>query len=46
MRKQNFRVISEMSQYTATRIIHGGNASIDSVAKLAGSQLVSQWEQM
>ena len=39
MRKQNFRIISEMSQYTATRIIHGGDASIDSVAKLAGKSI-------
>lgn len=39
MRKQNFRVISEMSQYKATRIIHGGDASINSVAKLAGKSI-------
>lgn len=36
MRNQDFKVIADMSRYTATRIIHGGSADIDSVAKLAG----------
>lgn len=36
MREQNFKVIAEMSQYKATRIIHGGDPEIDTVAELAG----------
>ena len=36
MREQDFKVIAEMSQYTATRIIHGGDPEIDTVAELAG----------
>jgi NitT/TauT family transport system substrate-binding protein len=36
MREQDFKVIAEMSQYKATRIIHGGDPQIDTVAELAG----------
>ena len=36
MRDQDFKVIAEMSQYKATRIIHGGDPEIDTVAELAG----------
>lgn len=36
MREQNFKVIAEMSQYKAIRIIHGGDPEIDTVAELAG----------
>ena len=36
MREQNFKVIAEMSQYKATRIIYGGDPEIDTVAELAG----------
>ena len=39
MRDQDFKVIAEMSQYTATRIIHGGDPAIDTVAKLAGKPI-------
>ncbi len=36
MQEQEFRVIAEMSQYTATRIIHGGDPEIDTIAELDG----------
>ena len=36
MREKDFKVIAEMSQYKATRIIHGGNSEINTVAELAG----------
>ena len=39
MREQDFKVIAEMSQYTATRIIHGGDPMINTVAKLAGKAI-------
>mgnify|MGYP000847108724 FL=1 len=39
MLKKEFKVIAEMSQYTATRIIHAGNAKIDTVAELAGKSI-------
>ena len=39
MLDKDFRVIAEMSQYTATRIIHNQDASIDSVAKLDGLKI-------
>ena len=36
---KDFKVIAEMSQYTATRVIHAGNAKIDTVAELAGKSI-------
>ncbi|MGJ8617282.1 MAG: ABC transporter substrate-binding protein [Sulfitobacter sp.] len=36
MREQEFKVIADMSRYTATRIIHGGSPEIDTVAELDG----------
>lgn len=36
MQEQDFRVIAEMSQYTATRIIHGGDPEIDTIAEMDG----------
>ena len=39
MREQDFKVIAELSQYQATRIIHTGGPEIDSIAKLAGKPI-------
>jgi NitT/TauT family transport system substrate-binding protein len=39
MQEQEFRVIAEMSQYTATRIIHGGDPEIDTIAELDGMKV-------
>lgn len=39
MREQQFGVLAEMSQYTATRIIHTGGAEVTSVADLAGKPI-------
>ena len=39
MRKQKFGVIAEMSQYTATRIIHTGGSAIKRIADLAGKPI-------
>jgi len=39
MQQQEFRVIAEMSQYTATRIIHGGDPEIDTIAELDGMKV-------
>lgn len=39
MRDQDFKVIAGLSQYQATRIIHTGDADIDSVADLAGKPI-------
>lgn len=39
MRDQKFSVIAEMSQYTATRIIHTGDDSVKTVADLAGKPI-------
>ncbi|MDD9746440.1 MULTISPECIES: ABC transporter substrate-binding protein [Marinovum] len=39
MREQDFKVIAGLSQYQATRIIHTGDASIDSVAALDGKPI-------
>lgn len=39
MRDQEFKVIAEMSQYRATRIIHAGPAEIDTVAELVGKPI-------
>jgi ABC-type nitrate/sulfonate/bicarbonate transport system substrate-binding protein len=36
MRAQPFKVIAELSQYQATRIIHAGDAGIETVAQLEG----------
>ena len=36
MREQDFKVVAEMSQYTATRIIHTGDPEIDTIAELEG----------
>lgn len=39
MRDQDFAVIAEMSQYTATRLIHTGGAEFAAVADLAGKPI-------
>ncbi|MCX2720891.1 ABC transporter substrate-binding protein [Roseibium salinum] len=39
MRDQEFKVIAGLSRYQATRIIHTGDARIDSVADLAGKPI-------
>lgn len=39
MREQDFKVIAGLSQYQATRIIHTGEAGLDSVADLAGKPI-------
>lgn len=39
MRDQDFKVIAGLSQYQATRIIHTGDADIDTVAELAGKPI-------
>ncbi|PHR91155.1 MAG: hypothetical protein COA78_34225 [Blastopirellula sp.] len=39
MRDQKFSIIAEMSQYTATRIIHTGDDSVKTVADLAGKPI-------
>lgn len=39
MRDQDFKVIAELSQYQATRIVHTGGEDIDTVAELAGSRI-------
>ena len=39
MQEQEFRVIAEMSQYTATRIIHGGDPAIDTIVEMDGMKV-------
>lgn len=39
MREQKFKVVAELSQYRATRIIHAGDAAIDAVADLDGKPI-------
>lgn len=39
MRDQDFAVIAEMSQYTATRLIHTGDDTVSKVADLAGKPI-------
>lgn len=39
MREQDFKVIADLSRYQATRIIHAGDAGIDTVAELAGKPI-------
>jgi NitT/TauT family transport system substrate-binding protein len=39
MRAQPFKVVAELSQYRATRIIHAGPAEIDTVAELEGQRI-------
>lgn len=39
MQKKEFAVIAEMSQYTATRIIHTGGSAVKTVADLAGKPI-------
>ena len=39
MRNQEFKVIAELSQYQATRLIHTGGPEIDTLAELAGKPI-------
>ncbi|MDP4033412.1 MAG: ABC transporter substrate-binding protein, partial [Pseudorhodobacter sp.] len=39
MREQKFKVVAELSQYRATRIVHAGDAVIDTVADLNGQRI-------